>query len=72
MKIRVALETFVGKQLYHFLEHEFAFDIFRRASGLDGIVGPFCDRVEEPIDLLFFRGRVERVVVGGLGDQLFE
>ena len=39
---------------------------------MDGIVGSLRDGVEEPIDLLFFRGRVERVVVGDLGDQFFE
>ncbi len=39
---------------------------------MDGVVGPLRDGVEESIDLLFFRGRVERVVVGDLGDQLFE
>jgi hypothetical protein len=39
---------------------------------LDGVVGSLRDGVEEPIDLLFFRGRVERVVVGDLSDQFFE
>ena len=39
---------------------------------MDGVVGSLRDGVEEPIDLLFFGGRVERVVVGDLGDQLFE
>ena len=39
---------------------------------MDGVVGSLRDGVEEPIDLLFFRGRVERVVVGDLGDQFFE
>ncbi len=72
VKIRVALKTFVGKQLYHLLEGEFSFDVFRRASCLNGVVGSLRYGVEEPIDLLFFRGRVERVVVGDLGDQFFE
>ncbi len=39
---------------------------------MDGVEGSLRDRVAEPIDLLFFRGRVERVVVGDLGDRLFE
>ena len=39
---------------------------------MDGVVGSLRDGVEEPIDLLFFRGRVERVVVGHLGDDLFK
>ena len=39
---------------------------------MDGVVGALRDGVEKQIDLLFFRGRVERVVVGDLGDQLFE
>ncbi len=39
---------------------------------MNGVVGALRYGVEEPIDLLFFRGRVERVVVGDLGDQFFE
>ncbi len=72
MEIRVALEALVSENFHHLLEREFAFDIFRRSRGLDGVVGTFRYGVEKPVYLLFFRRRVEGVVVRDLGDEFFK
>ena len=71
MKIRVSLKAFVGEQFHHLLEGQFAFYIFRRASSLDGVVSALGDRVQKPVNPLFFGGRVAGVVVGKLSDQFF-
>ena len=71
MKIRVPLEALVGEKFHHLLKCEFSLDIFRRASSLDGVVSSLGDRVQKPVNPLFFGGRVAGVVVGKLSDQFF-
>ena len=71
MKIRVPLEALVGEKFHHLLKGEFSLDIFRRASSLNGVVSSLGDRVQKPVNPLFFGGRVAGVVVGKLSDQFF-
>ena len=72
MEFWIALKALVGEKFHHLVEGKCSLYVTFRAGSLNGVVGSFSDTIKEPINSLFFCGRVERVVVGHLRDEFFE
>ena len=62
----------MGEQFHHFVEGKGAFNVAFGTGGLDRVIGSLGDAVQEPVDTLFFGRGVKGVVVGHLGNELFE